>query len=55
VVLRVRQFRTGRAVPRDAARVTEPEPVLNASADSCFAGELQAGDDLSFESPPMPA
>jgi hypothetical protein len=29
--------------------------VLNASADSCFAGELQACDELSFESPPMSA
>jgi hypothetical protein len=53
--LRVRQFRTGRAAPRDAARVAGPEPVLNASADSCFAGELQACDELSFESPPMSA
>lgn len=30
-----------------------PDPVLNAYAGSCFAGDLQACDDLWYESPPM--
>lgn len=29
------------------------DPVLDAYADNCFAGEMQACDDLFFESPPM--
>ncbi|RBY85252.1 hypothetical protein [Blastococcus sp. TF02A-26] len=30
-----------------------PDPVLNGYAEECFAGDLQACDDLFFESPPM--
>jgi hypothetical protein len=30
-----------------------PDPVLDAYAESCFTGDLQACDDLWFESPPM--
>lgn len=30
-----------------------PDPVLDAYAQDCFAGELQACDDLFFESPPL--
>jgi hypothetical protein len=30
-----------------------PDPVLNAYADSCFDGDMQACDDLYFESPPL--
>ncbi|MGY1808889.1 hypothetical protein ACI8AF_16090 [Blastococcus sp. SYSU D00669] len=30
-----------------------PDPVLNAYAADCFAGELQACDDLYYESPPL--
>jgi hypothetical protein len=30
-----------------------PDPVLNAYATSCFGGEMQACDDLFYESPPM--
>ena len=32
-----------------------PDPVLDAYADNCFAGEMQACDDLFYESPPMSA
>ncbi len=37
-------------VPPQAAG---PDPVLDAYARDCFAGELQACDDLLFESPPL--
>jgi hypothetical protein len=30
-----------------------PDPVLDAYATSCFGGEMQACDDLYYESPPM--
>jgi hypothetical protein len=30
-----------------------PDPVLNTYAGSCFAGELQACDDLYYEAPPL--
>jgi hypothetical protein len=30
-----------------------PDPVLSAYANSCFDGEMQACDDLYYESPPM--
>jgi hypothetical protein len=30
-----------------------PDPVLEAYAGSCFAGELQACDDLFYEAPPL--
>ncbi len=30
-----------------------PDPVLNTYAEDCFAGELQACDDLYYEAPPM--
>ncbi|MFP5369219.1 MAG: hypothetical protein ACLGI3_00485 [Actinomycetes bacterium] len=30
-----------------------PDPVLDEYADACFAGELQACDDLLYESPPL--
>lgn len=30
-----------------------PDPVLDGYAQDCFGGELQACDDLMFESPPM--
>jgi len=30
-----------------------PDPVLDAYATSCFSGEMQACDDLLYESPPM--
>jgi hypothetical protein len=30
-----------------------PDPVLNDYADSCFAGDLQACDDLYYEAPPL--
>ncbi len=30
-----------------------PDPVLDAYAQDCFAGDLQACDDLLFESPPL--
>ncbi len=30
-----------------------PDPVLDEYADACFAGELQACDDLFYEAPPM--
>ncbi|SOC46979.1 hypothetical protein SAMN05660748_0556 [Blastococcus aggregatus] len=35
--------------PREAG----PDPVLDAYAQDCFAGDLQACDDLLFESPPL--
>ena len=30
-----------------------PDPVLDDYADACFAGDLQACDDLLFQSPPL--
>ena len=30
-----------------------PDPVLDAYADNCFTGDLQACDDLYYESPPL--
>ena len=32
-----------------------PDPVLDEYAQECFAGELQACDDLYYESPPLSA
>lgn len=39
--------------PATAPGVLGPDPVLDAYATSCFDGEMQACDDLYYESPPM--
>ena len=39
--------------PAVAPGALGPDPVLDAYAQSCFAGDLQACDDLFYESPPM--
>jgi hypothetical protein len=39
--------------PATAPGPLGPDPVLDAYADRCFAGELKACDDLYYESPPM--
>jgi hypothetical protein len=39
--------------PATAPGELGPDPVLDAYADGCFEGDLQACDDLLYESPPM--
>lgn len=41
--------------PAVAPEELGPDPVLNEYVQSCFAGEMQACDDLMYESPPLSA
>jgi hypothetical protein len=42
-----------RRPPRSRPDVPGPDPVLDAYAQNCFGGDLQACDDLYYESAPM--